>query len=102
MVVHPATIRKFVKKETRRSRVTKLDSCPYCHKLRFDKQSLTDEKRIEYLDHKRLAKEQQDFKRLILPAVADGSIPNGVVVMMDFSKLILQESVSPLSAILLL
>ena len=86
VLVHPATIRKFVKKETRRSHVTKLDSCPYCHKLRFDKQSLTDEKRIEYLDHKRLAKEQQDFKRLILQAVADGSIPNGVVVMMDFSK----------------
>ena len=62
VLVHPATIRKFIKKETRRSYVTKLNSCFYYYKLRFDKQFLTDEKRIKYLNHKRLAKKQQNFK----------------------------------------
>ena len=84
--VSRTSIRKFVKKETKRSHVSKCDSCPYCHQLRFSPEQLSEHQKIGYENHKKIAQDQQDFKWYILQALKDDSIPNGVVVTMDFSK----------------
>ena len=84
ILVSPSTIRRFVKKETRRSHVSKLDGCPYCFSLHSPGLSIEEQKL--YQEHKYIAGQQQLFKRMILKGVADGSIPDAVVATMDFSK----------------
>jgi hypothetical protein len=65
-----STIRKFVKTNTKRSHVSKLDGCPHCHKLDHERESLSAEEIIKYEIHRNKCGEQQRFKQYILQAVA--------------------------------
>ena len=81
-----ASYRRFIKKNTRRSHVTKLDGCYKCHSLQFNANGLTDHQKAEYMAHRALALQQKEFQMTLLNAVADETIPNAIIVSMDFSK----------------
>jgi hypothetical protein len=86
------------------SKVTKLDGCPYCHRLDHEREKLTPEQLTKFEEHKSVCQQQQQFKQYILQAIAgfflffifylfffnliflDGSISKGMVITMDFSK----------------
>jgi hypothetical protein len=65
ITVGVSTIRKFVKANTKRSHVSKLDGCPHCHKLDHERESLSAEEIIKYELHREKCGEQQQFKQYI-------------------------------------
>ena len=82
--ISTTTIGRFVKKNTKRSHATKLNGCPYCHRLQYEE--ITADQRRKYLDHKAVASSKRHFKTMVLQAVADEAIPDAVVASMDFTK----------------
>jgi len=96
----PSTYREFVQTHTKRSHVTKLDGCEKCHRLQFESDLLTPTEKTEFLEHQILAENQETFKQIVLKAIGDGAIKNGVAIPMDFSKFDIPPSVNLWNVIL--
>ena len=105
-----STILKFLKKNTKRSHVSKPDGCLYCHALQHCPDQLTPDQKVEYVYHRELAlvcplffllpflfltplflphKSQAKFKKELMNAISADD--RTILVSMDFSKFDLSE-----------